>query len=285
MLFVPQSAERYGLVTPSWGTTRPAAANGTSITPVTTNAYGTAVRLGNALTADAWGILININSNSGSAASRNSVIQLMVDPAGGTAYTAVLTGLLCGGAAPYTLGGGMWYYFPYFINSGATIAVAGRGSVVTAFTVGCEVYQTPENAQNMRRGSFFETLGITVGAGTAVGVTVVPGTTSVGAWTAIGTTTNPLWWWQFGLQMPVGDTSWAAATLHVDIGFGSATTPDIIISDAIFTYDATEQAIKPELSGGCAYDVPGGSTIYARIQNSGVLETGNYTIGVYGMGG
>ena len=283
MLHVEKST--YGTKVASWGTTRPAAANGTLVTPVTTNAYGTAVALGSALTAPCYGILLNINSNSGAASSRNTVIQLMVDPAGGTAYSAVLTGLLCGSAAPYTLGGGMYFFFPYYINSGATIAVAARGSVATALSVGYVIFQNPVDTVGILRGSFFETLGITTGAGTAVGVTVVPGTTGEGAWTAIGTTTKDLWWWQVGFQMPVGDTNWAAATFHIDIGVGSPTTPDIIISDLVVTIDGSEQVIQPPRILGCTWHVPSGTTLYARIQSSTALETGNYTIALYGMGG
>ena len=283
-LFCPDYT--FGTKLNSWGTTRPNTANGVAVTPnAASDAYGTAVALGSALTSDCYGIMININTNAGSVASRNSVIQLMVDPNGGTSYTAVLTGLLCGSAGPYVTSGGMWYYFPYFIKSGATIAVAARGSVATAFRVGYKIYQQPENALMMMKGKYFETLGVTVGTGTAVGTTIVPGTTSDGSWTSIGTTTKDLWWWQVGFQLPVGDTSWGALAYHVDIGVGSATTPDIIISDALFTTTAAEQLEMVPNILGCTWNVPAGSTLYARVQNSGTNETGNYSLAIYGMGG
>jgi len=285
MLFVPNNSQGFATILSSWDTTRPAAANGVSVTPnAASNAYGTPVAIGSALTSNCYGIMLNINNNSGAVASRNSAIQLMVDEAGGTSYVAKITGLLCGSAAPYTVGGGIFYYFPIFIKSGSTLAVAARGSVATAFNVGYIIYQQPFNPDSIRVGAFSETLGITVGTGTVVGTTVVPGTTSDGAWTSIGTTTNAMWWWQVGVQLPVGDTSWGAAVLHLDIGWGGA-TPDVIIRDMPVTFNAAEQLSFYPPWGGCEKMVPAGATLYARLQSSATLETGNYTVGIYGIGG
>lgn len=277
MLHVPVGANSYSLTTPSWGTTRPAVANGTAVTPATA-AYGAWAALGTALTSDAYGILININSNAGSAASRNTVTKIGVDYAGGTAYTDLITGLLSGGAGAYNIIG-QWYFFPVFIPAGSTLAAAGRGSVTTAYRVGSIVSQRPSNPSAIRKGSFVETIGI----GTTAGVTITPGTTADGAWTTIGTTTKRCWWWQLGLQITTGDTAWGANALHIDIAVGDATTKDIIITDYLIGTDTTENMYNPPLTFGVEWDVPAGSTIYARVQNSGTNDA--YTLAVYGCGG
>ena len=281
MLHVPFGGG-FGLVTPSWGTTRPAAANGVSVTPSTTNAYGTYVQLHAATTADAYGIWININTNAGSAASRASAIQIGIDEAGGTAYVARIPDLLCGGASSYTVFGGFWYYFPLYIPKGSSVAVAARGSVATAFNVGTILNQEMRDPSSLRMGTFAQAIGVTLGAATAAGVTIVPGTTAEGAWTAIGpVTTRRMWWWQFAFQTTTADTAWSAQSFHVDIAVGNATTKDIMFTDMYVCTDAAENMIKP--AGGGYYDVPAGSQLYARVQASGTLDAHN--LAIYGLGG
>jgi hypothetical protein len=281
MLHVPLGAG-FGLITPSWGTTRPAAANGTAVTPATTNAWGTAVQLHTATTVDTYGILVNINSNAGSAASRNSAIQIGIDEAGGTTYIYRIGPILCGGAGAYNIGAsGTTLYFPIFIPAGSTIAVQARGSVATAFRVGTILMQEYREPAVFRRASFTETIGVTLGAATANGVTVTPGTTAEGAWTTLGTTAKRLWHWQIGVQITTADTAWGANVLHMDLAVGNATTKDIIMTDVLFTTDAAENLFLP--LHGTMYDVPAGSTIYGRIQNSGTNDA--YTMCAYGAGG
>ena len=281
MLFVP-AGFGFGQITPSWGTTRPATANGTSVTPVITNGWGTAVQLHAATTADSYGISININGLAGSNAYRPTAIQIGIDEAGGTNYVYRIVNLLCGGASAYTLpGSGVWYYFPMFIPKGSTIAVQARSSTATAFTVGTILTQELRDPMTMRTGSFMEAIGVTLGAATAAGVTITPGTTAEGAWTTVGTTTKRLWWWQVILQHTTADTAWSAQTYHIDLAVGNATTKDLILTDVVSSDDATENFNS--LPHGAYYDVPAGSTIYARVQASGALDT--YTIAAYGMGG
>ena len=281
MLFVP-AGFGYGAVTPSWGTTRPAAANGVAVTPVITNGWGTAVQLFTATTADSFGISININTIAGSNSYRPSAIQIGIDEAGGTNYVYRIVNLLCGGAASYILpGSGIWYYFPMFIPRGSTIAVQARSSTATAFNVGAILNQELRDPATQRSGTFMEAIGVTLGAGTAAGVTITPGTTAEGAWTTLGTTTRRLWWWQVMLQHTAADTAWSAQTYHIDLAVGNATVKDLIMTDVVASDDATENFnILPH---GAYYDVPAGSTIYARVQASSAIDT--YTIAAYGMGG
>lgn len=279
MLHVPVGANNYCLTTPSWGTTRPNAANGTSVTPGS-GAYGSYVQLGADLTQDAYGILINMNSNFASSASRNTVVTIGVDESGGSSPTDKILDLLCGGSAVYSRnGGGSWYYFPLFIPAGSSIFAKARGSVTTAIRVGCVTLSQPSNPSAIRKGSFVETVGITG----QEGVVVVPGTTSEGAWTTIGTTTLRTWWAQFGFQVRSTDTSWNLGAIHIDVAVGTAGTKDIIIQDANFCTDSGEYVGNPPLTAGVEWDIPAGSTIYMRAQSSAILDA--YTGAVYLLGG
>lgn len=279
MLHVPVGANNFGLVTPSWGTTRPAAANGTAVTPGTVG-YGAWASVITALAQDCFALLININSNSASAASRQTLTKIGVDMAGGTSYADLIPNLISGGASPYNVGsGGAWYYFPLHLPAGSRLAAAGFGSVATAYRVGIIPMMLPSNPSLIRKGSFVESIGVSGTTGTAF----TAGTTSEGAWTLLGATTKRCWWWQVAAQIPTGDTSWNAGSLHLDLAVGDASNKDIIIQDLNLVTSTAEQMMNPPLSAGVEWDVPEGSNIYVRGQFSGTLDS--YAAIAYGMGG
>jgi hypothetical protein len=279
MLHVPVGANSYGLTLPSQGTTRPATAQGTSVTPATA-AFGAWARVQNAISYDAYGILLVINSNTQSNNSRNTVVNIGIDSAGGTNYTVIIPDLLGGGATTFTTpGNGVWYYFPILIPRGSTIAAQARSTVTTALRVAIQTFQQPPNPSMIRKGSFVTDFGVTNTAGT----TVVGGTTAEGAWTTIGTTTGRYWWWQAGVQISTADTAFQNVALELDISVGNATNKDIIIQNLTIVTTTAEQMSNPPLSAGVEWDVPSGTTIYARLQSSGNLDA--YQVAVYGLGG
>lgn len=283
MLHVPTGANSFGATPASWGTTRPAAANGTAVTPAV-NSLGSWAQLFAPTTQDSFGILINVNSNAASTTSRGTAIDIGWDEAGGTSYTARVLGLLCGGAGTYNApGSGVWYYFPIFIPAGSRIAARGNSTVTTAFRVGAILMQKPANPAMIRKGSFVETLGLT--GNFNVGTTIVPGTTAEGAWTLVGTTSERCWWWQLGFQVSTADTSWNAGVMHVDVGVGDGTVggTSVILQDTPITFTTAEAICSIPITAGVEWDVPSGSNIYVRAQYSGNLDT--YTCAVYGLGG
>jgi len=281
MLHVPVGANTYGVTLPSWGTSRPAAANGTAITPAA-GSYGSWAQVGSDLTADAYGILININSNYTASASRNTVVDIGVDPAGGSSYTARIAGLICGNADSYTSAGrsgcGVWYYFPLFIPANSSVAARGHSTVATAFRVGIIVMQRPSNPAMIRKGSFVETLGVSGNQGTAI----TPGTTAESSWVSIGTTTKRCWWWQMGWQVPSTDTGHQTAAIHLDLALTN-TGSGIIIRDLMVNTQAQESLTNRPLTQGVEWDVPAGTTLYVRAQTSGTAEASQ--VAVYGLGG
>jgi len=280
MLHVPTGANTYCLTQPSWGTTRPNTANGTAVTPGT-GAYGTYAQMVSSVTDDAYGIFINANTNFASNASRNTVVEIGIDPSGSTSYTSVVSGLVASGASEYTRNGsGVWYYFPLFIKAGSSIAARAYGSVATAIRVGCVLFSRPSNPAAIRKGSFIETLGVSAYTGTSI----TPGGASEGAWTSIGTTTLRTWWVQFGLQIATTDTAWTLAAHHVDVAVGNGSSYDVIISDANFCVDSGEYVGNPPLTAGVEWDIPAGSTMYMRVQSSGTPDSA-YEAAVYCLGG
>jgi len=277
-----EDISRFAGVVASWGTTRPNATTmGVSVTP-STGAYGSYVALLSALAQDCYGLLICIHSNYTAAASRNSIITIGIDEAGGTSYADTILHLLCGSASDYNIGsGGIWYYFPIYIKAGATVGVKARSSVTTAFRVAAKYYNRPSHPHSIRVGSYVDCIGTT----TEVGTAITPGTTSEGSWTTIGTTSRDAWWLQLGLQVGTADTSWNANAIHVDVAYGDATNKEIIASDRLWTSSTNEYWFQaPEFFLGCVGHIPSGTTIYMRAQASGTLDTGMNTA-VYLLGG
>jgi hypothetical protein len=287
MLFVPRAGLDFNKLQ-SYGTTRPSNTTfGTTLTPVTTNAYSAYTQIGSDLTRDVFGLYINFNSGFTSATPRSIAVSIGVDYAGGTTYTEIFGGLLASEANNYgTGGGGLWYYFPIYIPAGAAVAMRSRSNLTTAFRANITFMQGAPDPSVVKKAGFVETLGLTLGTGTVVGTSVTPGTTAEGTWTLIGTTTRRCWWWQMALQQ-LGDTTMTANGYHLDIGVGDGTVggTQTIITDSLRQVTATETYNSlPEIIGA-EYIVPAGTNVYARIQNAGTNDGGTYEVVVYGCGG
>ena len=200
MLYVP-SANDYKWKLSSQQGVRPAAAYGHSVTPGN-NVMGTWVQMvaGASLTEDVWFIMINVNSGAVSAASRDMLIDIGVDPAGGSSYVVKIPYLLASSSAPYNVShGGCWFGFPLRIKAGSSIAARAQVNNATVGTVRvlAWVYGQPRRPETTRTGSFVRSFGQTTGSSS--GTTTVPGTTADGTWVQLGSAlAEPLWWWQLG---------------------------------------------------------------------------------------
>jgi hypothetical protein len=253
----------------SWGTTRPTfgAGFGTLVTPGT-GSYGSYVQIGSALTGDCHVLEVWVDSNAGSNASRNTVLKVGIDAAGGTSFTDIIQDVICGSAGPFYSDTGVRYSFPVFIPSGATVGIAAYGSVSTQFRVSWRACLSPMNPELAPVGQRVECVGISSGY---AGVSVTSGTTSEGSWTSLGTTSNDCFAWECGLQISTADTNWNATSYFIDLAYGDGTNM-VMIADSIgFRLSAIEEVFKHE--GPIQYcRVPAGSTIYARAQCSGTTD-------------
>lgn len=282
MLFVPNSGPGFGKQVATWGTTRPnASTNGTSITPGTGGVKGSWTAIGSALTEDCFGIYVNIHSTTlGTGTSREVVLDIGVDPLGGTSYSVLIPNIPCGDISTYGLTG-CWYYFPIYIRSGATLAARALSNNATAFRVGGITLGYPANLAGCRIGSFAENIGIT--EGNTAGVSITAGTTNDGSWTLIGSTAQKLWWWQFCVQINLADTTVNAAAIHCDLAVGDGTNFNMIFEDQILTTTTSEQQLLIHRQQNCIQHLPAGVSLYARMQSSG--NSDGYNCAVIGIGG
>ena len=277
MLHVLAGANTFGEIQAS-AAARPAATQGTAVTP-TVGSKGAWAQVISSLDHDTFGLLININSNTSSGASRNTVVDIGIGASG--QEVVLIPDLLCGNASPYTVNGqGYWYYFPVAIPAGTRIAVRGQSTVVTAFRVNVQAMQKPMNPSLVKKASYVEAIGLgTLPEGTAV----TEGGAAVGPWTLLGTTSRRCWFWQVGLQISSADTSHAAAVRHVDLAEGDGTNFNILIKNAMFCSATNEQCSLSPVTVGCEVPVPEGRDIYGRIWSSSSADAVFMT--AYGAGG
>lgn len=276
MLFAP-GCKAFKQRQASWGTTRPAAARGTSITP-SIGSKSAWTSLIAAVSLDSWGLWVCFNSNFTSGANRHTIVDLGIDESGGTSYRLLCYDLLCGGANTYAVGP-VWYFFPIFVPAGSRIGVRAQSSVTTAFRVGIMLDQGPERQETLWAGRFATAIGLSGITGTAITL----GTTNKGAWVSLGTTSFPCRYWELGAHVAVADISWNATAVHVDLATGDGSTKEILLQDVLFQQTTTEALSKPVLHGpSCERYLPAGVTLYARGQSSGTVD--NFEVAAYGVG-
>ena len=277
MLHVPVGSNSFGLMVPSWGTTRPANSYGTSVTAGTSD-FGSWVNILSALGSDAYGLMVMIGSASGSGASRQVVVNIGVDEAGGSSYVTKIPSLLGGASPTYLVAtGGSWYFFPLYVPAGSTIGAQAYSSIALSPRVAVVSYEKPPNPAMIRKGSFVEAIGVSGNNGTSVTM----GTTSEGSWQSLGTTSRRLWWWQYGVQLDPGETNVSGSTVHVDLAVGSS--QDVIFLDNFLSVNSSEAIGNSPITSGVEWDVPAGSTIYVRCQSAASADS--FQFAAYGLGG
>lgn len=264
----------------NWGTT--ATLRGTSVAPGVSDAEGSWTEIASAanISVSTYGLYLKISFGSSANNPKNHLMDIGIDPAGGTSYTAVISNLPMGMSG----GNGVMreFYFPLFVLAGSSVAVRIQGTTATANTVdvAATFFGQPKNPELARATQYSETIG-TVTATT--GVAFTPGSSgAAGSWTSVGTTTRELWWWQVGLG--INDASLTAADLLLDVAYGDGSNKVMIIEN-MYHRMTSQETIHHGLAMNCYKRVPGGSTIYVRGSTDIATLDSNYNVLVVGMGG
>lgn len=254
---------------------------GTSITPGN-NTYGTYTEImaDSLVTDEAFMIDIFFSANAVAATSRDTLVTIGVDFAGGTTYTDMeIPHLLATGASVANIGK-QWYgyRFPLRIPAGSAIAAKASVNNVTVGTLGvsCVLYGKPSAPELVRYGTFVRAYG--ADTANSRGTLVTAGTVSEGSWTDLGTLADDIWAWEFGYG--TDSSSLANAWRHVDIGVGS--TQKVVIPNAVVSSDNGESISKTHaLWYG---DAKSGEHVHGRIQHSNAADS-NASLIAYGIGG
>ena len=281
---------RFNWTYDNWGA-NPSATPGTSVTPGISNAEGAWTQIASAanIAQDAWGFWLRISDNAVAAPTtgKNFLLDVGIDPAGGTSYVQQIANIACGSAGPITSssGGGHQFFFPFFIKSGSSVAVRIQGShgTATASIVGAKFYGRPANPELSRVGQHSETIGTITNSN---GVSFTPGNAADGSWVSLGTTTRALWWWQLAYQVDNGVIT--AEYAYIDLSWGDATNKHLIIRrmHSGTTAEQIGSIINGNLNGPWeAYcPVPVGANLYIRGRCNNAPDAGYNGVAI-GIGG
>lgn len=265
-----------GNMVSSWGwryslTTAPTTTPGVSVTPGS-GAKGSYVQLASAanLANDVYGILLWVNTGNTTATIRDILIDIGVDPAGGTSYsqTVGINNIFApqDSSAPQ---GGRWFWFPLFIKAGQSVGVRAQANNTSTVRVMATFFGMPSRPECIRAGQYSETIGVSGNGGTPF---TCGNTAAEGSWTSIGTTTRPLWWIQLCAGHNVGTTT--GQMYFFDLAYGDASNKTIITENIPqFNPGTSEQSGGPCAMWDGFCEVPAGATLYVRGSASGTAET------------
>lgn len=284
MLF-PPGLSAYGFRYDNFGT-NPSDTPGTSVTPGASNAEGSWTQIASSanIAQDCYWIYLLVFGGATSGTAKNHLLDIGVDPAGGTSYSAIISNLVCGDSPALSASAGRPFVFPFFIKAGSSVAVRIQGSAGTAGTVRVAAYffGQPTRPEAVPIGGISQTFGTITNSN---GQSFTPGNAADGSWADLGALSNPLWWWQLGYQ--VDNATITAEQTYIDVAWGDGTNKQILFRAMHRGATAEEIVahINPQLILPAAYQpVPAGAHIYVRGRCANAPDTG-YNATVIGIGG
>lgn len=270
----------------NWGS-NPASTIGTSVTPGASNNLGswTQIASGANIANDVVGFYLQVHAGSTATASKPQLMDIGVDPAGGTSYTAIISSFQIGASPTLAQAGNREHYFPFGIKAGSSVAVRIRGANATAGTVRVVMrfYGRASNPLMVPVGTFSETLGAVTAS--SEGTSFTPGNAADGGWVDLGATTRDMWWWQLGYCISNGTIT--AEYTYIEIAYGDASNKQTIfvVMHGGTTSETCGLAAQTQLLWIAAYcPVAAGDHIYVRGRCNNTPDTG-YTANVVGIGG
>ena len=174
---------------------------GTTITPVS-GSKGSFISVGSTLTDDCYGLHLLLRAVSITNQDNTWLIDLGVDPAGGTSFNVKINNLLFeGGVQPGSVNDpwDLEFFFPLFIKAGSSIGARAQIKGATANTFGLvwRAIQKPDHPELWRTGTFVDTYGAdTVNTRGTTLTNGSPDNTTYGAWTSLGSISRDAWWLQ-----------------------------------------------------------------------------------------
>lgn len=263
----------------------PGATPGTSVTPGASNAEGSWTQIASAanIAQEIFGLYLFVHGGATATNQKSHLLDIGVDPAGGTSYVAMISNIVCGDSGTFLAMPGHRFYFPIRIPAGASVAARVQGQNATAGTVfvAAKFYGLRGDPEHMPCGTFAETIGAITNSS---GVSFTPGNAADGSWASLGTTVNPMWWWQLGYQIDNGTIT--AEYTYIDLAYGDATNKHII--KRLMHGGNTSEQIGDAFSANLLMDsycpVPAGANMYVRGRCVNAPDSGYNAVAI-GIGG
>jgi hypothetical protein len=270
----------------NWGV-NPASTIGTAVTPGTANNVGNWTQIASAanISQDVYGIYMQVHSGATSGQVKNHLLDIGVDNAGGTSYTAIISDFNISESPSLVVAGAREHLIPFYIKAGSSVAARIRGFNATAGTVriAARFYGKPSRADFLPVGRYTQTFGADTSQ--SRGTPITPGNAADGAWENLGATTKPLWWWQLGYGITNGTIT--AEYTYFELAFGDASNKETIfkVMHGGTTGETCGLSAQTQLLHYAAYQpVPVGANIYVRARCNNAPDA-NYHVNVLGIGG
>jgi hypothetical protein len=254
---------------------------GTAITAGASNADGTAVMLLSALPHDCEYLWLSVHGMAALSTVPAALMDILVDPAGGTSWTSLIDDLIVGGApAPnYTSGTGytgpwMCFQFPLWIKAGTSIGARIRCTLASSPFTGAVHAMAAGGNKNPASwwcGQKVETIG-TFDAANSLGQLHTPGASgSFSSWTDLGSpSTGRAGAVQWGAG--AGNTNDIGSTRGYRYEFGAAST---MIGPPVIKWANNTEAMTHMLNTLIFCDIPSGTQLQVRGCCSGTVAGGN----------
>lgn len=276
---------RFSFIYSNIGATPVSTTPGTSVVPGASDVEGswTEIATSSNISQDIYFLWIVIGAGATTSTVKDHLLDIGVDPAGGTSYVAIISNIACGQSTAFNTGMGLYFQFPIFIKSGSSVAVRVQGSAATAGTVRivATFYGQPSHPELFRVGRYSETVGTITGS---AGVGFTPGDTGAeGTYQSLGTLAKACWWWQLGVQLSNGTIS-ALKIYHFDLAYGDGSNKHIIIQDLRVIITTSEQFQSSFIPYPCYADLPAGTELWVRGTCSTTIDSGWNAVAI-GIGG
>jgi hypothetical protein len=252
---------------------------GTAFTAGASGVDGAAVTCIAALAHDVHHIRLRIGGLGANGLDTNSAGDLLVDPAGGTSWSALINDLVCGMTPIANAAAGMSlsYEFPLFIKAGSSIGwrckttggieISGQPQIVV------EAYGEPSRPEMWWCGQGVETFGISDAKGTAI----TSGNASWGSWTSVGSaTTRHIKSVTMGIN--ASDAAALAVAYNFEVGYSSVRLPG---SPALWMCTSGVELGAKHAVSNVTCNIPVGTQLQTRGYCSGAPEV--HYAAIYGV--
>lgn len=255
-------------------------ATGTNVTCGANNADGTAVTILSALAHDCEYLEIGFGSSSSSSGVNNScLVDLLIDPAGGTSWTSIIDDMLAGfvgQTGSSNTANQRFYKWPIWIPAGASVGIRGRTAHSSTFTLRCNAwaYGGNRNPASWWCGQHVTTYGATPASSTGTAHTA-GNSGAFSSWATIAASTADHQAFNFAVQ-GIGGTTQSGLAYHFQFGVGSTQ-----LGGTYYKQTSTAEA-SWDINPGVVYAaVPSGTNLQIRGTCSGSAEA--LDVAIYGI--
>lgn len=204
---------------------------GTQVVSGTGSADGTAVTVLSALSHDVEYLKLVLGTTKSSGVDNNALMDILIDPAGGTSWSVLIPSLIVAGLFNITVGssspagptGG--YDFPIWIPAGASIGARCRNAGTSAQTISLAMFAQGgnRNPASWWCGQRVSAIGIDAANSRGSSISCGGTTNTYGSWADFG---SPLGeacgavQWAIGGDYTFGGSTWTSRQYEFEFGVG-----------------------------------------------------------------